>query len=104
MRFAQSLIKMPGSRKEKRGQVHKRFKDPMFGTLETKANIDHHFPLPRHYRQMPPHVKELMMRDADTLSPAEIKNRIALSDHYKALYEKQVQMSKAANEKKNEKI
>jgi hypothetical protein len=104
MRFAQSLIKMPGSRKEKRGQVHKRFKDPMFGTLETKANIDHHFPLPRHYRQMPPHVKELMMRDADTLSPAEIKNRIALSDHYKALYEKQVQMSKAANDKKNGKI
>ena len=104
MRFAQSLTKMPGSRKEKRGQVHKRFKDPMFGTLETKANIDHHFPLPRHYRQMPPHIKELMMRDANTLSPAEIKNRIALSDHYKALYEKQVQMSKAANEKKNGKI
>jgi hypothetical protein len=29
---------MPGSRKEKRGQVHKRAKDANFGVVETKTN------------------------------------------------------------------
>jgi len=94
---------MPGSRKEKRGQVHKRAKDANFGVVETKAHIDHIFPFPRHYRMMPPDLRELMMKDASTLSESQIRTRITISDHYKLLHAKAVATSKAAQAKQDKK-
>jgi hypothetical protein len=96
-----SLIKMPGSKKEKRGQVHKRFKEANYGQLETQQDIDRIYPKPKHYRMMPPHLKELMMKDPRTMSRSEALNVQAISEHYKALYEEQRRKSREDHEKKH---
>ena len=90
---------MPGSRKEKRGQVHKRYKESMFGELESKADIDRIFPMPRHNRRMPPDIRAMVMRDPSTLTPQEAKNMLAISEHYRMLHQKDIEMGKKSQNK-----
>jgi hypothetical protein len=96
---------MPGSKKEKRGQVHKRVKELTSGHFENQQDIDRTYPKPKHYRMMPPHLKELMMRDPKTLTRTEAINMNAISEHYRVLYEEQRRKSREENlRRKNGKI